>query len=145
MRKKRTPMDRFWDHVEVTDSCWLWRGAGVRGVRGYGLFSNGERLMPAHRWIYEQLVGPIPEGLSLDHLCRVRSCVRPEHLEPVTTRENVLRGVGISALNAKKTHCLRGHPYDGDNLYVDLRHGKRHCRSCRAQADRNAKAKRRVA
>lgn len=87
-------------------------------------------------------VGPIPEGMDLDHTCRNRGCVNPEHLEPVTTQVNTLRGIGPTAENARKTHCKHGHPLEGDNLYVDPE-GKRKCRACmeRIQAERSAKFK----
>ncbi len=88
--------------------------------------------------MYEQLVGPIPPGLHLDHLCRNTSCVNPDHLEPVTVAENVLRGVGITAQNAQRTHCRRGHKFTAQNTY---RHGgKRHCRICRMQRQRDARS-----
>jgi len=83
----------------------------------------------AHRFGYELLVGPIPTGLTLDHLCRVRTCVNPAHLEPVSIGENVLRGDTRPAANLKKTHCPRGHAYDAANTYI-ARGGERHCRTC---------------
>jgi hypothetical protein len=73
--------------------------------------------------------GPIPDGLHLDHLCKVRNCVRPSHLEAVTPRENVMRSDGVASLNARKTHCKRGHPFSGRNLYVRP-NGERACRKC---------------
>lgn len=90
------------------DGCWLWTGA-VR--EGYGAFKDPvtKRTKVAHRGVYELLVGPITEK-TLDHLCRVRSCVNPDHLEPVSYQENILRGEGASAVNARKTHCVQGHP-----------------------------------
>jgi len=91
-------MERFWSKVEKTVSCWLWT-ASTR--RGYGQFVINNKPTPAHRFAYEQLVGDIPRGLQLDHLCRVRNCVNPEHLEPVTSRENILRGEGICAVAAR--------------------------------------------
>lgn len=92
-------------------------------------------VVGAHRVVYEELVGPIPDGLMLDHLCRVRHCVNPEHLEPVTNRENVLRGEGHSAKAARATHCLKGHPYAGENLRI-LSNGWRRCRACHRERER---------
>ena len=109
------------------DGCWIWTGI----INGYGygqVIDHGRRPM-AHRKMYETLVGPIPEGLTLDHLCRVHACVNPGHLEPVTIRENTLRGNTTPAANAAKTHCLRGHPLAGDNLYRTP-DGRRQCRAC---------------
>ena len=121
--------DRIASKIEVAnDGCWLWTGA--RSSNGYGVSWHNLRAISAHRFAYELLVGPIPEGLTLDHLCRVRHCVNPAHLEPVTMRENLLRGEGWTALNARKTHCPRGHSYDDENTYISG--GKRYCLTCRA-------------
>jgi len=84
----------------------------------------------AHRFAYEYCMGAIPEGLQLDHLCRNTFCVRPEHLEPVSGKINLLRGNTINAANARKTHCIRGHPYSGDNLYIYEKTGARACKEC---------------
>ena len=123
--------ERFWKYVEKTNSCWLWNG--FVSQRGYGSYSckrNGERRSyKAHRLAYEMCVGPIPSGRALDHLCRNRKCVRPDHLEPVTWRENTLRGVGLSAENARKTHCVHGHPFDDKNTII-RKNGDRLCRQC---------------
>lgn len=94
--ERRDESQRFWEKVDKTPSCWLWTGA-ISGGTGYGSFAtmlgrNERKGVGAHRWAYEALVGPIPEGLVLDHLCAVRRCVRPEHLEPVTIGENNRRG-----------------------------------------------------
>lgn len=123
--------ERFWSRVEKTDDCWLWQGA--KNAAGYGHIFNRRsgRTVPAHRFAYELLVDPIPDGLVLDHLCRTPSCVKPAHLEPVTQRENLRRGTGWSGTNAQKTHCKRGHALKDDNLVVDA-NGARQCRRCNA-------------
>ncbi len=122
---------RFWAKVEFTDTCWLWTGA--RTSKGYGEFHHDNRIRPAHRWAYEFCVGPIPEGLTLDHLCRVHHCVFPVHLEPVTNRVNLLRGEGITAQQVRQTHCKRGHPFNEANTY--RWRGHRFCRTCQRGRD----------
>ena len=92
----------------------------------------------AHRYSFELSKGLIFDGAQIDHLCKVRHCVNPSHLDAVTPRENTLRGIGISAQNAKKERCMRGHLLSGENLY--LHKGKRHCRSCRSETSRNLRA-----
>jgi HNH endonuclease len=130
--------ERFWAKVQrgEADACWLWRGSKV--TKGYGRFGVGGRSVGAHRVAYELLVGPIPEGLTLDHLCRVRACVNPAHLEPVTNRENVLRGVGISAKHARKTHCNHGHELTPENTETNGNH--RRCVTCRRKRDEKRRA-----
>lgn len=128
--------NRFWAKVDrrAAEECWPWLGMTRRG---YGRFYVAKgALRSAHRISYELLVGPIPEGLELDHLCRNHSCVNPAHLEPVTHRENVLRGEGLAAKCAVKTHCSKGHPYDEANTYIEPKGKKRHCRVCVAAATR---------
>lgn len=113
--------------VDPDTGCWNWTGP-LRG-KGYGvLHINGKRFI-AHRWFYERLVGPIPLGLCLDHLCRNKRCVNPAHLEPVTNRENVLRGIGETAQNSAKTYCPKGHEYTPENTRIG-HHGSRQCREC---------------
>jgi len=120
--------ERFWSKVRKTKGCWEWTGH-VR-PDGYATFNGpGGKTTYVHVFAYELEAGPIPKGLTLDHLCRTRRCVRRDHLEAVTNRVNVLRGNGIAAQNARKTHCSQGHPYDSKNTYVD-RLGKRYCRTC---------------
>lgn len=132
-----SPAQRFATHVRPGPvGCLLWTGS-TGGDGRYGSFSIGGKLVRAHRWAYEQEHGPIPDGLVLDHLCRVTLCVNPAHLEPVTQRENVLRGEAPSALNAVKTHCDKGHPLDGDNL-VTRKDGGRQCRACTREIARAA-------
>ncbi len=116
-----------------TDSCWLWTGA--KQTAGYGVLSD--RL--AHRLSYERWKGPIPAGLTIDHLCRVRHCVNPEHLEAVTLAENVLRGESLPARNARRTHCPQGHPYDQENTHVNPKTGWRMCRACNRERARAAR------
>jgi len=140
----RDPLVRFMEKIERDASgCWLWRGKVHRS--GYGVFSVGHaRSQFAHRWIYQHERGPVPAGLELDHLCRVRHCVNPAHLEAVTRRENLLRGQTIPAAHAAKTRCPQGHPYDEGNTYRFR--GSRQCRTCRAvrSAERRAALTRRT-
>lgn len=122
---------RFLKKVDKRPSgCWLWRGH-VNKVSGYGQFWDGERVRGAHQVSYELFKGPIPKGHEPDHTCRVRRCVCPDHLEAVTHRVNLLRGVGFAAKRAAQTDCKDGHPLSGDNLYV-AKNGTRQCRKCRA-------------
>ena len=130
---------RFWSKVGFDESCWIWNGSG--NGTGYGSFWDGARTVYAHRWSYEFCVRPIPVGLQIDHLCRVRSCVNPEHLEPVTPQTNTLRGVGLTAQNAVKTHCIRGHPYNEANTYYEKK--GRQCRVCTKLRSRVKRAKNR--
>jgi hypothetical protein len=105
---------RFWNYIDKTPTCWRWTGSLVR--EGYGFLRVNGKTTPAHRFAYELLVGPIQDGLTIDHLCRVRHCVNPEHLEPVTRDENTLRGTGPTARHARQTHCKQGHPLDVTQL-----------------------------
>lgn len=138
-RATGTPEQRFWTKVQKTETCWLWIGA--RYSNGYGNFFVAMRQpVLAHRYAYELLAGPIPAGLTLDHLCRVRHCVNPAHLEPVTHRENVLRGDGWSGRNARKTHCPAGHPYTDENTRIE-RKNQRKCRICEGERQRSRRRK----
>jgi hypothetical protein len=111
--------DRFWEKVDQRgpDECWPW--LGWRTPKGYGMFRPHlhSTTSTATRFAYEQRVGPIPVGMHLDHLCRNPPCCNPSHLEPVTPRENMMRGNSILAINARKTECMRGHPFDEVNTY----------------------------
>jgi hypothetical protein len=121
--------ERFWSKVEKIPfhECWEWSGPTYNG---YGMFVVQNKNKRAHRVAYELCVGPIPPGLVLDHLCRNPSCVRPDHLEAVTDRGNILRGVGATARNAVKTHCVHGHPLEGANCYRGPAGAFRECRTC---------------
>jgi hypothetical protein len=132
---------RFLSKVQLTESgCWEFRGSPDNG---YGRFWSAGRTLLAHRYAWELLVGPIPEDLQLDHLCRNRLCVSPAHLEPVTIRENVLRGVGVTAENAVKTHCTHGHEFTPENTQV-RKNGSRACRTCAVERTRAWRAEKKV-
>ena len=141
MPSKFTTPERFFHYVEFTTTCWLWIGGC--NLKGYGVFHyTGGSL--AHRWIYEFCVGPIPEGFTIDHLCRIHNCVLPDHMEPVTGRVNTLRGVGASAKAARATHCPQGHPYSGSNVLV-RQTGHRVCRTCNRARNREYGRRKRLA
>lgn len=120
-------------YVIQESGCWSWVGA--LNAYGYGKWRLNGRLCLAHRIFYKRVKGPIPDGFHLDHLCRNPSCVNPDHLEAVTCRENLLRGIGPSAQHAKKTHCPQGHPYNDTNTYRPHR-GGRQCIPCRQAAEK---------
>lgn len=126
MNKPRTFWGRLRKNVEIGPSCWNWKGYIQKG---YGHLSIRGRSYRVHRFIYELLCGPIPKGLILDHLCRNRSCVNPDHLRIVTNKENVLAGIGPTAINKRKTHCPKGHEYSAENTHITPV-GFRKCRIC---------------
>lgn len=129
---------RFLAKVDKSGDCWLW--TAKCNNRGYGMFGLNGRMVTAHRVAHELWVGPIPEGLEIDHLCAVRSCVNPAHLEAVTHRENLLRGSGFAGVNAAKTHCPHGHEYSPENTYHNPNpNGGRICRTCKRKRDRDAR------
>ncbi len=132
---------RFWSRVGPPEhlsevpgytDCWPWLAG--RHPNGYGRFWLAGRYQGAHRLAHKLLVGPIPEGLVIDHLCRVPCCVNPRHMEPVTSQENTRWGIR-GVLYRQVTHCAKGHPYDEANTYVDP-HGYRNCRRCQLVAKR---------
>lgn len=142
-RPRVAPERRFFTKFEVGQPpvdapdlgpCWLWTGA--IGSGGYGTLHLDVERGPvgAHRFSYELHVGPIPDGLQLDHLCRVKHCVNPLHLEAVTASENTLRAVPFRGPIRPRTHCKKGHPLSGDNVYGH--NGKRTCKTCKADRQR---------
>lgn len=120
----------------VVDANGCWNYTGSRTAGGYGMIRERRRPIYVHRLMYEALVGPIPEGLQIDHLCRNRACCRPSHLEPVTNAVNGLRGESLPAQNARKTHCPQGHPYDEANTLQGRSRRGRHCRTCNRERGR---------
>src|SRR5215467_11127283 len=128
MARPVTPIG--WRILPDDSGCWNWD-------KPYGSVWSGGKSCYVHRVVYEALVGPVPEGLELDHLCRNPRCVNPDHLEPVTHLVNVQRGTA-GEWQVEKTHCPVGHPYSGPNLYISYNGGytRRHCRTCKADVKR---------
>lgn len=116
------PFSRIMDQVLVGDDCWQWTGRKL--VSGYGSATVNNEDWRVHRYVYTKMVGPIPDGLVIDHLCFNKLCVKPDHLDAVTQGENVRRSA------ARQTECKQGHPFDEKNTYIDPK-GKRGCRACR--------------
>jgi HNH endonuclease len=132
---------RFWNKVDKSHSCWLWTG---KTRSGYGRFMVDGHYRSAHRVAYELLIGPIPDGAQLDHLCRNRACVNPGHLEPATARTNILRGTGLAATESRQVYCVNGHHLYGDNVIViPSRPNARYCRECNRARGRAYQQRRR--
>lgn len=143
-----------WSQIQAgiqnqANGCWIW--VGLKNPQGYGRVSRYARdsvkkNFSIHRVAYEAIKGPIQAGMVIDHLCRNKACCNPEHLEAVTSRENILRGVGASALNAKKTHCINGHEFSIQNTLVRKNGSnlRRVCRQCRRIRDRLRDQRRRL-
>lgn len=150
----KTTVARFWAKVEENGPipaarpelgpCWMWKPLG--SVHGYGQFASRGKTHLAHRLAYSLAKGPIASGLTIDHLCRVRNCVNPDHLEAVTRAENLRRAQSWengAAFQREKTHCPHGHPYSGDNLRI-CKDGKRACRACGRRYASKFRAKQRA-
>lgn len=128
---------------DTPDDCWLWDGSLLNGYGQFYVGGGTGKQCGAHRAAYELFVGPIPDGYHIDHLCQTRDCVHPDHLEAVTPRENILRGTGAIAQNARKTHCPQGHPYDEENT-MRINNGRsRRCRICYMDSQRRYANKKR--
>lgn len=124
LNEASNPQERFWPRVQKTDTCWLWTGAADHF--GYGRFGHNGRVVLTHRFSYESVRGPVPAGTELDHLCRNPRCVNPAHLEPVSHRENVVRGA-----RANKETCRNGHPMTPENITAwSARNGHKTCKLC---------------
>lgn len=130
MPRPRNTVENMMRYVDKTSSCWLWNGP--LASNGYSKTKYRLKHTSGHRAFYLHFRGEIPPGMHLDHICRVRSCVNPDHLEIVTPRENLLRGNGHAAINSKKKSCKRGHELAGKNLYLTP-DGRRNCKICRSQ------------
>jgi len=135
---------RFLRRVQINENgCWVWRG-NTHPKNGYGrfwLYRHTDRL--AHRLAYVWSGGTIPDNLVIDHLCRNRACVNPAHMETVSNAENVMRGESVWAINARKTHCVRGHEFTPENTWVSKKN-ERHCRECSRIRKREARARRKL-
>lgn len=142
MRKARPAAERIDElaQTQSADECWIWTGGCF--ASGHGRARVDGRQTTAHRAAWLQLVGPVPDDLHVDHLCCNPPCVNPAHMELVTCGENVLRGTCPAALNARKTHCKRGHPLEGENLRI-LVSGNRNCRECERKMQRQRRARKR--
>lgn len=120
---------RILEHSTVDAAgCWIWTGAIAK--TGYGVAGFAPRTLPAHRVSYIAFKGDIPSGYHIDHLCRVKACVNPSHLEAVTPHINAIRAVSPVGTETGKTHCLRGHEFNGHNLLINAKDGRRICRAC---------------
>lgn len=142
MASLNNTMETVFSRIEVTGFCWNWTGNTASG--GYGRVWMGNQVYSAHRLMYEYLVGPIPAGLQIDHLCRNVICVNPDHLEPVTAKVNLSRNFSPPAMNAQKHYCSNGHEFTESNVYHRPDGTGKHCRQCALAAGARYRAKKRT-
>lgn len=134
----------YLERVKFNEDTFCWEWTGAKSGVGYGMLRKNQKNYTLHRLTYIRFKGDVPQGLEIDHLCRVRHCCNPEHLEAVTRSVNNLRGeVGKHNQNVKKTHCLRGHPLFGENCY-NHPDGSRQCRKCSKMRDEKSRIKRKI-
>lgn len=138
--KNQKNVDRFWSNVEKTNGCWLWKR---KLNHGYGRHWFKKKVLKAHRFSYLLEHESFDSKKVMDHICRIRNCVRPSHLREMTNRENIMIGNGFAAKLARKTHCLRGHSFSGTNLVIDHM-GMRQCRTCRNFRNGQYRTKKRI-
>lgn len=133
-------VERFLDFIAPDDSgCWVWKGY-IRD--GYGIFNYKGKKMQAHRFMYQLMLDKeLSKYIQLDHLCKNRACVNPDHVEEVSGKENTLRGMGPTAINARRTHCVNGHEFTPDNTYIRPDDGARDCKTCAREAKRRQRAR----
>src|SRR6266498_3719295 len=153
--QERDPVIRLWSRIDKNGPvptyrpdlgpCWIWQGATTSG---YGRVYFDGRLQPVHHVVWFLTIGAFPDGRQADHLCRVRACCRPYHIEPVTQRINLMRGASPAAGYARRSHCAAGHPLEGPDadVYIHPDHPTwRHCRKCRRKASAKSQRKNRQA
>lgn len=133
VRPRRSFEESFEKYVDKSGECWEWSGSHY--VNGYSKITSGRDQALAHRWAYEHYRGRIPDGMVIDHLCRNRGCVNPDHMEVVTNNENLRRGAGYGIRNGMRTTCIHGHEYTDENIYRTPQGGIR-CRECARIRDR---------
>lgn len=135
---------RFWSKVDKTPTCWLWLAPlGGKGYAQFDVTVRGRRILfYGHRYALAASGVPLLDGMVVDHICRVRHCVNPEHLRQITNKENVLVGIGLSAVNARKTRCKRGHDLTDERVFRMTSTGQRICRPCHAELERQYRADR---
>ena len=130
-------------NIKIKNNCWVWTNHKPR-PDGYVKIVYKKKQVLIHRLSYEVFKDELTKGLEIDHLCRNKLCINPDHLEEVTHKENVLRGISPMAINAKKTICNRGHKFTEQNTYIEPKTGKRHCRICSSINEHNSYLRKKI-